>query len=769
MQNQTDARLLEELRGPLENLIVQDIHGDVDREKIVQYANARRNDLYYSGKQYIYPVQTNGQTVDWSATTGNLVSNADPGGRTYDYCFNLIRGDGDKAIAVLAQKAPTIKAMPDRPDDSNATQRSRKADNLAGIMRSHWRIDEQQRHLALSLYKNGTTFLYTPWVANASRYGTTEEPVYDMVPTPIGEPYFQCVGCGSSSPMDSVECPQCGRPLGPEDMREPAVEPMLKQVGSKKYANGSVELILASIFEVTTPFYIKNLSESPWLWYEYEVHRGSLMAIYPETREMFKGEQGHDGESASSSSGRFARDTAASPSKTYISNRKNRWLYSRYWLRPSMYELMVGDMGNAYRDKLYEQFPHGLKATCVQGKLIKLEPEKLDEVWTAIKPRASEYLYADPLCEDYIGPQDVYNDMYNILVESAERSIPFTLYDPRILDHEMLKKHRATPLEMVPTLPGFGSDLRSAMFTPQTAEVQPEVARVMEGVKAGGRELIGVLPAMFGGDDGRDQTAREAEMKRNQALMQLNTTWNYIRNGIAAACENAAVQYAKHSGGKVFVHRGASLPPEEIEFEGLDELALGGWHYEAEEAMPMTWGQRSDKFWGLLEKPPEVWQLTGLIDQEGTPEPENILTLQEIIGMPDWKVPKLDDLYKVQETIRRLSTQDPILGPMGELMPSIPADEFEDDHMFCAKVIQKWAQTQKARDLRDSDPGKYGNVIAWGKQHFIMAQPPPMPVGDGGGGQPSDAPPMAGGDTLQEIPPTGPPPGPGMEPPQLIQ
>jgi hypothetical protein len=747
LDRQRDAKTLEFLRSGVETLVTTNIHQDVDREKIIQYANARRNDLYYSGKQYIDPMyggSGNSQVVDYSST-GNLIAN--PGGlqgRTYDYVLNYYRGDGDKAIAVLSQKPPTVKGMPDRVDDDDAVRRSRIADVFAGIMRSHWRMEEIAREIALSLWKNGTTFLYTPWVANAARYGTTTEPVLEL---------------------QMQYDPMTGQPV---------YVPVVNRMAS--YENGSVECIVRSIFEVTTPFYIKKLGEAPWLWDECEMHKGSLMAAFPELRQLLRNDNGSSDSSASTMSGRQARDLASSPSKAMITPRLNRWLYSRYWLRPAMFELLPNDSGK--NDELYAElkknFPEGCKITMVQGKLVRMEHERLDEVWTAIKPRSSEYLYADPLGDDFIQVQDVINDMFNIMVETAERGIPITLIDPLILDPAAMQRQRATPSEFLPVRPGFGKSMRDAMHTPDTAKMEQGVTQVAGMALEAGRQNSGVLPALFGGDDGKEQTAREAQMKRDQALMQFSTTWNYMRAGITGAMENAAIQAARFSGGVIHTRRSASLPAERVEIPEVQELAKGGWHYESGETIPMTHSERRDRVQEFLtQSNPEVWNLIGITD------PDNLPAFQEMFGMADWKVPNLDALYKTRDMIRMLSQQEPIqaqpmIDPMtgqlipGEMQPSLPADEFEDDHGFVVMIVKNWAQTQKAMDLRGTNPAGYDNVILWAKQHAhmaamaAMAMQPPPPEGESEGPEPE------GSEGPQSLLPPGPEGAPMAAPPQAM-
>ncbi len=784
LDGNSDPAMLEMVTPIVENLVRQEIEGDVDREKIIQYANATRNDLYYHGKQYLYPVRQNDETVGWSAVSGNLAANSPVPevGRTYDYTLNYIRGDGDKAIAILSQKIPACKAVPNRQDDDQKARLSQKADIVAQALLPHWNMEEQMRRIALSLWKNGTTFIYTPWVSSSKKYGTTTLPIIKFDQSEPGVPEYHCLNCGDATPAPEVDpmqptCPTCGAPLDQSDLRESEPLNVPVQDGEQTYPNGSVEFHIGTIFEVTTPFYSRGINDLPWLWFEREIHKAAAIEAYPWMRSKLRDDAMASAASSTSATGQVARDRASSPSKTLVRGRKNRVLESYFWITPAMYEMIPVEQDEKARqvaDVLRSNFPDGAKLTFANRHLARIEHESIQEVWTIIKPRASEYIYADPLCEDYLGPQDVINDMFNMFVESNERSIPITLYDPSVIDPAAIAKNRATPAEFIPAKANIGGSLKDAMYSPPVAKVEPQAFQLAQDARDAGRQIVGVLPAMFGGDEGREQTAKEATMKRNQALMQFNTAWNYVRSGIATALENAVMQSAKYGSDRLAVRRGAGMPVEIVEIEGMVELIEGGWHMEAAEGMPMTWSDRRDLVWSLLEKSQDPIALLGGMS------PSNVQEWQEAIGMPEWKVPFYDAIGKVRDTIRRLSQEAPTIAPQFDLsmppqqpQPSIPPDEFEDDHMFVANAVKDWAQTQAARSLREKFPPGYDNVIAWGRAHFMMAQAAMMPPpGPNGGPPPPDGPPgmppaLNGPDVGQMAGGVMPPEAPAPMPPDL--
>lgn len=764
----------DQLKEVLKGLVQEHVCADVDREKIYQYSEARKNELYYRGNQYLYPVLLGGATVDWS-TTGTLDYTNSEAEREaqYDYVLNVIRGDGRKFIAVLGQRGPNVKAEARRTDDEAAVRRARKADIAAEYLRSCWQPERIQRHLAMSLWKNGTTFCYTPWVSNAEKYGEITIDRVDSIPVEIGEPFYRCVMCGTETPQSlagtppSCMSPTCpdrqapqaqggppppGHKFTPADLNSPPTMAVPQVIGQKTYPKGSVECHLATVFEVTTPFYSKTLKDCPWLWYEYEEHEGALLKAFPDLRGKLGAQEWAGDSSGISAQGRLARDVASSPTGAFISPRKNRWLYSRFWLRPLMYEMVGND---TFREQLKKLYPKGVKITLVQGEVANIQAECLDDVWSMCKPDTSEYMYADALCKDYMSIQDIINDLYNLVVETMERSIPYMLADPMVLDVLQLSKQRGKPGQIVPAKAGVGARLQDSIVKAPTATVDPEIFQWMETIHAAGRENVGILPAIFGGGEPAS-TARAAELQRNQALQQLNTVWNEMRDFWSGAYFNAVRQLATHC-----LPDGSNLGNFEAVDTDFSDLLGGGYFFSTEEAIPMTWGQKRDLIMFILQGGPEAWKLFGL------EHPLNIAKVHDVLGMPDWKVTNLDARDKVLAMIKLLLEGQPTPGQNpGELLPSIPPDVFEDDHMFVSSVIKEWAQTEDARAIRDINPNGYANVIAYGQASMQLSGPPgPIaPPGVGTQGAPSAGPsgpiPMGGPEPgAPQGAATSPPPG----------
>ncbi len=712
--------VLATLKVDLLNLVQNDVRNDTDKEKIFQYSEAKRNVLYDQGKQYLVPQLVNGGVADWSPISGTVKYGDAYANRRYDHVINRLRGDRKKFVAVLGQRAPTVKCMPDRSDDEDAIRISRRADLEARRLFFAWDVERHQRQLANNMWLTGTTFGYTSYVANADKYGTVDEPTYELADE-MGPGTYHCMQCGTSTPDQPpvTACPQCGAPLTEADHQPGASSQVPKVTGSKSYAKGAVEFAMASIFEVTTPFYVRSIKDLPWLLYEFQEHTGRILALYPKLRDKLKDDGGFNDASTAggnaSAQGQIARDTIASPTGTPVTH-KNRALFTRVWLMPLMYELVLD---KPKREMLQENFKTGAKLTIVLGEVVDIEEERIEDHWTHCKPDISEYIYADPVCTDLIGLQDITNDMHNLSVEIAERSIPWSLYDPQVLDTNVMRTQAQKPCEMVPAKPGFGQQLANSIWRAPTSEMKPEIGNWTEQLWSNGREISGALPSVFGGAGGPAKTAHQAELDRNQALMQWSLVWSEMRSFWARTHENGIRLSAKYGA----AHGGAD-EGEGAQLASLAELEDGKWHCETEEQMPIPWNQRRDFFMSLLDKGPPVWQMLGL------QHPNNLPQIQQVLGMDGWVLPNLDNRDKVYKTIGDLLQGKTIHDQQtGKVEPSIPIDIFEDDHALSAQIVKEWAQSDPGRMAHDTKPDGYANVIAWGMAHFDLTQPdmPPAP------------------------------------------
>lgn len=758
-----DPKKQQEFYNKLSQVIRSGLESQVDVQRRIQLAKLRRNDLYWNGYHYQAPTLVNGQPtyVPVGSIMATRGENTDGRG-AYDYVLNYYQGDGLKLIGVLG-RLPNATAMPNGTSDVNE-QRSALANQIIERLYSHWDLESLQPELVFSLYKDGTSWLYTPFVVNAQKYGTRRVPVVELKEGLIEPATYSCASCGNVVEFpqpEMVACPQCGTPVDPAGFREAQYGPIPTQIGENVYDNGSVECYLCNGYTVTTPFEIKDVDHCPWLRYEYDEFKGAIMEAYPEVRanrSKFAAPAG-DGNNTWSME-KQAREQAASPNHLTFYNRRELWRLTRFWLTPSCYPLLLEDNAEEYYDYLKTNFPNGVKVTKVNGHIVRLEHEALASVWSVCKPTVGEYLYPDALGDNYIRVNRLIDDMANIQAQTAERSIPINLFDPQVLDIRAIQKFAGAPGEFIPTLPGVRGTLRDAIYSTTPAELVNTVPQTAENFLNAGREITGITAPIFGGDQG-SQTLGEAEIKRNQALQQHTTTWTNIRKCIARAYENAIFQFAQNSVDQMYFKVSKGMPAETMEVDPaeLESLLEGGWHVESDEAIPMTWGQRRAQWWQIADKGPDFWAMVGL------QEPDNVSAMLRALGNDDLKLPMQAGVEKALITIGNLLQQQPIEqmdqftgAPI--MLPSIQADQFEDDHNLMVKVVKEWASSKEVvrnGGIRQINPAGYANVIAWGRAHQQMAMaemmPQMEPMMDGGAPPPNGAAPTVPSSGVPQIPP----------------
>jgi hypothetical protein len=755
----------------LKNIVLSHIDSSVDAEKTEQYYEIRRNELYYDGQQYAVPGITSSGYVDYLPSGG--ASNLSPSSSQDSDSLetdvtNIFKGDARKFVSLIGQRPPNINCTAAISDNHSHQVRARIADTIAPLLHDLWDTQYSHMRVVFSVGIKGTTFIYTPFVTDGDRYGYTEIPQYGESSIEIGPPSYSCPSCGSEGvmPMDAMSmdvmsmnheemCPDCGDPN--VSIEPPPTTSIMTETGSERFPNGAPECHILSGLEITTPFHITDISEAPWLRYEMEYDRHKLMTAYPHISEKIRNSSGSGG--PTSEYGRNVREQSSSYAKrNYNSSRSNKIRYARYWIRPSEYvfwhpnEIIsiqsqttlseaLGDESLqaasvsmqqvAFSQYLRENYPDGIKLTFVGDHLADIESESMDDVFSAIPPEAAETMYPRAYLEDAIALQDRVNDYTEIAHESAERSIPFIIANPNILNPKTINRLGRRVSEFIFSEPGSAGNFGNAFYKFSPSEVRNDLMDFVNQNIRLSREIYGITDAIFGGGPSH-ATLGEAEIDRNQALMILGSPWFFMRRGWARAFRNGIMQVARKSSGVLHFPRHSDYHGEGVPLPiGYEELAAGGWKCEADEAMPLSAAQL--RTW--LER---MFQLDpALGDRLGMFHPDNLGRMQDVIGVSGWAIPENKERLAVLDVIERLSQQAPVPLPdpmTGQTIPqsSEPPDPYLHDPQLASRFIRDWLLSDDGKSLQQENPEGWQNVFLYGKALYEMTLPPPPPPEEGG-------------------------------------
>lgn len=750
------------LKASITQFVATNIRPVVETDKTIWNAQIRRNELYYRGQQSLAYGAAGPGLVDYrpvGASQPLQLGTSSDYQDLYDYVLNFFQGDVDTFIAVIGARSPNGQAQARDKSNEKQVRLKLKADRVNSYLESHWNIEQLHPQLVRGLALYGTMFSYTRFAINEHKYGVTNEPQYQIQHVPLGPAYYECRFCGTETiaeqaqaqaaqtpglPPGLVPCSRCGNLLGPEALIQPDAVPSLVPNGTEPYANGAVELSILNPAHITCPTFCRDLDYAPWLIYETEEDKGALIHAYPELRSKAYDDSYYIEGAAASATGRWTRELLTSGSGFQVPRTKARWLHTRMWFAPSCFEYMPNDRSGELREYLYKTFPDGYRVPMVNGELLVGVPgsdgkprpnrmfnERMTSVWASCKPKPSEMIFADPYFECMIQGSDTINDSVSMIIEQAERSNPFVICDPEILSPEMLRQYASIPGEFKFAKRGSVGSLDKGFFRVPAAELNPVLIQFIDKYLAWCREITGITPALFGGGDaGPQKTAHQYEIMRNQAMMKLGVPWKQIRSFWAKTRENGICQAALFSGGTLF-SSDARGTVESIQMDALWELLQGGWFIETEENMPETVGQRRDFVMNALTNMQEpAQQLLGLT------EPDNIVKMQEAIGMSDWETPNYRQVIRIHDIVNQLAEQqpmpgmpDPMTGMPGPPEPSIPFDSFLFDPTLALKVVRSYLWT-KGADMQMSNPSGYDNITAYGhaaQQAAGSGTPPPPP------------------------------------------
>ncbi len=707
---------------------------DQDRYYILQ--EIYRNHLYYRDLQNAYQVTTS--VTDYTSTgpTANGLSGLE-GDAQYDYSQNIYRGYARKLEAVLGNRMPNATARPNNDSDTASMRAVESANNAALFIREKCDLQLQNLYLVWGLYNFGTNFWHIDWRIDGDLYGYKTQTTIDEDTQNLGNASFDCPQCAQphsvedpNNPVPPQECQNCQAPMDATNFKPPT-QVSVPKTTVEQIQKGGLEISLHNGSEVSVPLDATSVNSPSCIWLDWsrETHKGAVLKKWerpdgtnPLREEAFKEAPSQEGQS--SQYAESVRSAMISPIGLARPKRPNYWTERDVWWTPSMYEVIEK---KDVRQTFKTNFPKGVRLCYVKGKLVDLKDEKLSERWQECKPEPSARIMADPLGNDWIEPQDLLNNMLNQRNETVERCNRPGFADPRYIDTDAYQERRTSPEEIFPMLKPAGGSLADAMYFPEAARFSDQIGPFTQEIESRAQSISGELPDIWGG--GEDEpTARQAELKKNAALMQLGVIWTMIGKSLEQLYLKGVKLLADSEDGIISFSKKNEFQQYKTLAIVMDDLKNGNFHFESDEAIPSTWGQQRDMLIWLLDKPAQ------LLTRLGFDDPFNIVELKALLGMPGERIPLYDNLKKAMGVIDQLikaeplpGQADPTTGQAGPPQPSIQPD-WEDDYAFNSTLVKAWLQQNPS--IKSDNPNGYQNVLLYGqacdaKANVPAAPPPP--------------------------------------------
>lgn len=725
----------------------------------------RRLKLYWEGFQRVWWSET---AHDWRVYDEQLNAESYSDQSFYDKPVNVFRAYLESIIAALSITIPAIKCYPDDADDPLDVSTAKAGDNIANLIMRHNDVSLLWLKALFIWCTEGMTACYT-YPKEDESYGTYEDKEYKDEEQEV----HQCPSCGQTLDPDlfaqaknlseneedefqpgdddaelhnlimnedQIVCPSCAVQLDPDLQKTKII--VTRLVGVTKKAKSRICMEVYGGLNIKIPNYARTQAECPYLIYAYETHYSNIIDKY----EVFKKGDFDLKTTAGGMYDPYERWGRLNPQ--YVGEYPvNNVTVRNCWLRSWAFNVLQPEESK----QLKKKFPDGVKVVMVNDQFAEAEDESLDDCWTLTQYPLSDYLHHDPAGMTLVNIQDITNELISLVIQTIEHGISQTFADPAVLNFDQYNQMEVAPGMVIPTkAPRTGQKIADGFFETRTATLSAEVLPFSQKIQEFGQLVSGALPSLFGGMASEGgKTAAEYSMSRSQALQRLQNNWKVLlvwwKQIFGKAIDSFIKEQsederyvAKDELGKfynVFIRKAETLGK------------IGSIELEANENLPLTWGQRKDVIMQILQGNNPML-LNALMD------PENINMLKDAIGLDDFVLPGEDDRQKQYEEIQQLINSEPIEqpavdpttgqpamdptgNPIPEEQPSVVVDQDVDNHEIEAAICRHWLVSDAGRLAKVENPMGYRNVLLHMKQHLMFIQQAQMAQAGPGGNPPS--------------------------------
>lgn len=643
----------------------------------------------------------------------------------YDKPVNVFRAYLESIIAALSVTVPPVTCYPEDAENNLDLLTAKTGDKIAEII---YRRNNHSLQWLKGLFIWCTEGMIAAHIDKREdyKYGKYEKKIKEYTNreyTNLVCPECEFIFEENTEPIDieTLEmeiCPNCGAEIIPVNKTEVEEEEIIKDI--KFLPKSSVETGVYGCLNVKVANYARTQAETPYLIYSYECHYSEAIERY----SHLYGKKSLTAKKIRNSIGpKDPYEAWARVSTQYRGDYPENVVTERYiWLRPWSYNVLETE---EKVEQLRRKYPDGVKVCLVNDEIGDVIPEKLDDHWELSYNPLADYLSHDPLGLLLTSVQEITNDLISLTLQTIEHGIPQTFADPQVLNFKGYSQSPSTPGGIYEAKPKSGQRLGDAFHEVKTATLSAEVLPFAGNIQSLGQLVSGALPSLFGGQLEGSETASEYSMSRSQALQRLQNTWKVLCSwwkGVYGKAIPLYIECIVEDEKDVRKNRDGNFINVLIRKADL-EGKIARVEIEANENLPMTWGQRKDVVMALLTSGnPEL--------MKAIMSPQNLPFIREAIGLTDLYIPDEDDRNKQYEEIQLLLQGQPILEPdydevtgTEEVLefPSVEVEEI-DNHLIHYQICRDWAISDIGRETKVLNPEGYKNVLLHAKMHMAMIQ-----------------------------------------------
>lgn len=679
-----------------------------------QIRKYKRLKLLWEGYQRIWYSEV---AHDWRVWDEQEYGDSSGDQSYYDKPINVFSAYLETIVAALSVIVPPIRNFPEDADNSLDLITARASDKVGELIYRHNNVGLLWLHQLFVYCTEGMVAVYS-YPHSDNKYGTYEEKIIEEVPEdtitatcPHCQHLEELESAPSPEELQEEPCPECGQPGIPVINTETNQVDRVKEIKIQPKTRVCMEAYGG--LNVKIGNYAKTQKQLPYLIFSEEVDYSVLIDEFEDYLDQdcidkLKQQDEHGSYDQYGQWGRLNPQYQEEYPQNVVTK-------NCCWIRPSKFNCLE-DQEDVKR--LKKLFPDGVKVVVFNDILVCAKNESLDKHWTLLKNPMSDYLTFEPLGMKLTSVQDITNDLISLTLQTIEHGIGQTFADPSVMDFTAYSQNETTPGAIYPTKTLGGKKINEAFFEVRTAQLSSEVMPFGQSIQSLGQLSTGALPSMFGGQLEGSETASEYSMSRAQALQRQQNVWKMFTTmwkEIFSKNIPMFIENMKDDERDVQKNADGNFINVFILRSELQGGKVGKVELEANENLPMTWGQRKDMLEKLMTNGhPELMTIIGA--------PENKAVLHEYLGLDDFYVPGEDDIIKQYDEIKELLESEPMDDGTGELVASVPIDPIYDNHQIEFEIVRKWVISPEGRATKVTNPAGHENVLLHGMLHFQQIQ-----------------------------------------------
>ncbi len=404
------------------------------------------------------------------------------------------------------------------------------------------------------------------------------------------------------------------------------------------------------------------------------------------------------------------------------------------------HEFVLDDHANMTKHKaLMEKFPDGCYVAFADDVFLEARPEKMDDHWRICHAMPGRGQVREPIGGALVQLQEIVNDLYNIVRDVIEFTLPATFVDNEVLDVDKWSRSNVMAGATYNVRAKPGRSVQDGFWQTNPGQLPQYTTTLMQELRTDVPQFIlGVLPAAFGGQTPGNPTASGIAVQRDAAMGRIGLYWRTLKEHYADVAPILVQEFARSglepemmtetTEGGSYVN--IMVDPEDFKRGNLQAYC------EVTEDYPTTWPQRQGLLMALMGNP----MFQGAISKMS-----NMTEVKQTLGITMEMAGEAayNNAWKTIEKLLAEQPQPQIDEMTGEQIGMKPSVELGplDDYQAILEACKDFDVSPRAIALREQKAPGYDNFLLYAAAVMQAMAPPGPPNPEEGPG--AGAPPAA--------------------------